>query len=57
MEFASISTLEALEGVKYRPYKDSGGKWSVGCGHLIVPGDGCSITDIIGAAQVASLCY
>lgn len=28
------------EGIRYTPYKDSAGYWTVGIGHLIVPGDG-----------------
>ncbi len=28
------------EGIRYVPYKDRGGKWTGGVGHLIVPGDG-----------------
>jgi lysozyme len=55
MEFTAIPTLQVLEGVKYKPYKDSGGKWTVGCGHLIVPGDGCSKNEIIGPERVETL--
>jgi lysozyme len=28
------------EGIRYDPYKDVAGYWTVGIGHLIVPGDG-----------------
>ena len=57
MDFSSngIDLLKQLESVRYKPYKDFGGKWTVGVGHLIVPGDGCTIQDIIGTAQVDSL--
>lgn len=30
------------EGIRYEPYKDAAGYWTVGIGHLIVPGDGVS---------------
>jgi lysozyme len=53
--FTAMSTLQTLEGVKFKPYKDSGGRWTVGCGHLIVPGDGCSKDEIIGPDKVENL--
>jgi lysozyme len=28
------------EAIRYVPYKDRGGKWTGGIGHLIIPGDG-----------------
>lgn len=28
------------EGIRYEPYQDVAGYWTVGIGHLIVPGDG-----------------
>ena len=28
------------EGIRYEPYKDSAGYWTIGIGHLVVPGDG-----------------
>jgi lysozyme len=50
-----IAILQKLEGVRYKPYLDSGGKWTVGVGHLIVPGDGCNTTDPIDGNKVAAL--
>lgn len=31
--------LAELEGVKYKAYKDAGGKWTIGVGHLIKKGE------------------
>lgn len=28
------------EGIRYEPYRDVAGYWTIGVGHLIVPGDG-----------------
>ena len=35
-----LELLKTLEGFRAKPYADSGGKMTVGYGHLIVPGDG-----------------
>jgi lysozyme len=35
-----LELLKVLEGFRAKPYADSGGKMTVGYGHLIVPGDG-----------------
>ena len=42
MQFSDkgISLLKTLEGFRGKPYPDSGGKMTVGYGHLIIPGDG-----------------
>ena len=31
--------LEAFEGCRLAPYRDSGGRWTIGRGHLMQPGD------------------
>lgn len=35
-----IEQLKTFEGFRSMPYTDTGGKWTVGYGHLMVPGDG-----------------
>ena len=35
-----VVQIEAFEGTKLYPYQDTGGKWTVGTGHLMVAGDG-----------------
>lgn len=32
--------LARLEGFRHEPYQDQAGRWTIGYGHLIVPGDG-----------------
>lgn len=34
-----IRLLKKLEGVKLKPYRDAGGKWTIGVGHLIKKGE------------------
>ena len=46
-----IALLKQLEGFRAKPYADSGGKMTVGYGHLMVPGDGVAINDIIEEVQ------
>lgn len=36
---AALQYIVPSEGVKYKPYKDSKGKWTVGIGHLVLPGE------------------
>ena len=57
MEFSEsgIALLKNLEGFRSRPYTDSGGRPTVGYGHLIVAGDGCTTTDIIGPVKAIEL--
>lgn len=40
-----LELLKQLEGFRAKPYADSGGKMTVGYGHLIVPGDGVGGND------------
>jgi lysozyme len=42
-----LELLKVLEGFRAKPYADSGGKMTVGYGHLIVPGDGVGGNDDI----------
>jgi lysozyme len=28
------------EGIRYEAYRDSAGRWTIGVGHLVIPGDG-----------------
>ena len=42
MNFISVDgilKLQELEGLRLQPYKDAGGKWTIGFGHLIKPGE------------------
>ena len=57
MEFSEngMTLLENLEGFRGKPYADSGGKMTVGYGHLIVPGDGVCLGDIIGPCKGSEL--
>ena len=36
------------EGIRYEPYRDIAGYWTIGIGHLIVPGDGVPRDPITG---------
>ena len=40
-----LDLLKQLEGFRAKPYADSGGKMTVGYGHLIIPGDGVGGND------------
>lgn len=35
----TISLIKMFEGLRLEPYKDSGGLWTIGIGHLIRPGE------------------
>lgn len=50
-----IAAIKQFEGFRNKPYQDVVGKWTVGYGHLIVPGDGCVIGDFITPVQGSSL--
>ena len=50
-----LSLLKTLEGFKGKPYPDSGGKMTVGYGHLIVKGDGVATGDIIDQVKATEL--
>lgn len=34
-----LDLIKSFEGVRYKRYQDVVGKWTIGYGHLIVPGD------------------
>jgi len=42
---AAIDIIKRFEGCRYNPYRDAGGLWTVGYGHLI--GDGKSLPSIL----------
>jgi lysozyme len=49
-----LELLKVLEGFRAKPYADSGGKMTVGYGHLIVPGDGVGGNDDVITASKAT---
>jgi lysozyme len=57
MKFSTngLELLKKLEGFRAKPYPDSGGKMTVGYGHLIVPGDGVAVGDIIDPMKATEL--
>ena len=57
MQFSTngLELLKKLEGFRAKPYADSGGKMTVGYGHLIVPGDGVAVKDIINTFKAFEL--
>jgi lysozyme len=57
MQFSTngLELLKKLEGFRAKPYADSGGKMTVGYGHLIVPGDGVALGDIIDPVKATEL--
>lgn len=57
MEFSDngIAILKSLEGFRSTAYPDSGGKMTIGYGHLIVKGDGTCVGDILEDVQATGL--
>jgi lysozyme len=57
MEFSDngLALVKKLEGFRARAYPDSGGKMTIGYGHLIVPGDGVPRGDILEEVQATGL--
>src|SRR5690349_3644274 len=50
--------LISCEGLRLQPYRDAGGKWTIGIGHLITPQEqtaGCFAKGITEAEAVALL--
>ena len=47
--------LEREEGVRNCAYTDSVGKWTIGVGHLIIPGDGMNSSTCLSDAEVRTL--
>jgi lysozyme len=52
---AGIEQIKAFEGFRTMPYKDTGGRLTVGYGHLIVPGDGLVEGSPITMGQATSI--
>lgn len=51
-----LDLLKQLEGFRPKPYADSGGKMTVGYGHLIVPNDGVAgAGDVISGVKASQL--
>jgi len=50
-----IALIKKWEGFRSMPYKDVVGKWTVGYGHLMVPGDGCVVGSPITMGQATTL--
>ena len=50
-----LARLKSLEGFRSTAYKDSGGKMTIGYGHLIVPGDGTLVGDVLEEVQATGL--
>jgi lysozyme len=49
-----INAIKHFEGFRNRPYQDIVGKWTVGYGHLVRPGDGVVIGDFITPVQATT---
>ena len=52
---ATLKLIKDFEGVRYRAYKDSVGKWTIGVGHLILPGEQDLITKVLTDTEVDAL--
>jgi lysozyme len=52
---AGIQNIVRWEGRRNQAYTDSGGKWTIGIGHLIVPGDGLNSQSNITDATVDAI--
>jgi lysozyme len=52
---AGIKQLQGFEGFRTTPYQDIVGKWTVGYGHLMIPGDGTEIHQNITVEQGEAL--
>jgi lysozyme len=57
MDFSNtgLALLKSLEGFRSKAYPDSGGKMTIGYGHLIVKGDGTCVGDILEEVQATGL--
>lgn len=50
-----VEQIKTFEGFRSMPYQDGVGKWTVGYGHMLVPGDGCIVGSPITMGQATSL--
>jgi lysozyme len=52
---AGLQNIAHWEGRRNQAYQDIAGNWSIGIGHLIVPGDGLNSTSYINDATVDAI--
>jgi lysozyme len=50
-----IEQIKSFEGFRSMPYQDVAGKWTVGYGHLMIPGDGTVVGSPITMGQATEL--
>ena len=50
-----IEQIKSFEGFRSMPYQDVVGKWTVGYGHLMIPGDGTVVGSPITMGQSTEL--
>jgi lysozyme len=50
-----VEQIKSFEGFRTMPYKDTGGRLTVGYGHLMVQGDGCVEGSPITTGQATAL--
>ena len=50
-----IEQIKSFEGFRSMPYQDVVGKWTVGSGHLMIPGDGTVVGSPITMGQATEL--
>ena len=50
-----IEQIKSFEGFRSMPYQDVVGKWTVGYGHLMIPGDGTVVGSPITMGQATEL--
>lgn len=55
MSRTGIEFLIGLEGFKTKAYKDTKGLWTIGVGHLILPGERHLLEDVLTDAEVKAL--
>ena len=52
---SGVELIKEFEGFRTMPYKDIVGQWTVGYGHLLIPGDGCALGSPITMGQATSI--
>ena len=55
MSEAGIKFLIGLEGFKVKAYKDTKGLWTIGVGHLILPGEHYLLKELLSNERVEEL--